>query len=84
MKDYQIIRQEFNNYNNVLLTKKEIILLTKSDQVNETTLRNVTKTFQSISDDVYSITAYDDQSVARFRQELLTIYQKLLTLPISS
>jgi len=76
LNDYEIIRQEFNNYNKVLLEKKEIILLTKVDLVNEEGLNDIIKKLQSKTQNIYKISVYDDTSVEMFKKELLKIYKE--------
>jgi GTP-binding protein len=78
LKDYKIIRQEFKNYNKVLLGKREIILLTKVDLVNEEKLNDIMKKLKSKSENIYKISVYDDKSVAVFKDELLRIYKEPL------
>jgi len=78
LKDYKIIRQEFKNYNKVLLEKREIILLTKVDLVNEEKLNDIMKKLKSKSENIYKISVYDDKSVAVFKDELLRIYKEPL------
>jgi len=73
LADYNTIRQEFGKYNKELLDKEEIILLTKKDQVDDTDLMSLIKEFTKKTKNVFAITAYDDQSIADFRQELLKI-----------
>lgn len=76
VQDYEIIRQEFSNYNEVLLEKKEIILLTKADLVDEGKLKDIIKELQPKTDRIYTITVYDDASVSEFKKELLKLYNK--------
>jgi GTP-binding protein len=43
LKDYQTIRQELSNYSSVLAKKPEIIVLTKSDLLDEKQIKSLQK-----------------------------------------
>jgi GTP-binding protein len=78
LHDYEVIRHEFTNYNKVLLGKKEIILLTKADLVDEQELNSITKKLQTKAKEIYRISVYDDASVSLFKEELLKTYKEFL------
>ncbi len=75
LKDYEIIRQEFEKYNPTLLEKKEIIVLTKIDLTNEKKIKDITEELRQKVKKIYLMTAYDDKSIAEFKKELINIYK---------
>lgn len=73
VKSYQIVRAEFEKYNPELLAKPEVILLTKEDQVTPNDLRRKIRTFQKSKKQVLSVSAFDDQKIAKLRGMLLEL-----------
>ena len=73
-KNYEIVRQEFQEYNPVLLTKPEIILLTKTDVVDASTIKKYERLFKKKKKTVLCISIYDEKSIAVLKKTL----QKLL------
>ncbi len=71
--DYRVVRKELEEYDPDLLQKDEIILLTKTDLVDEETLQTVTGKFQALTGHtrVFSLTAYDDDAIKAFKDSLL-------------
>ncbi len=63
LKDYEIVRDEIKKYNKVLLRKKEIILITKSDLVNK---KNLPKIKNSIP-----VSIYDFESLEKLKRKCL-------------
>jgi len=84
MKVYKEIRKELEKYDKNLdlnedgLSKKdEIIILTKTDTVENTKIiEKVKKTFEKISKRVFILSLYDDESVKIFRDEIVKILEK--------
>ena len=84
MKVYKEIRNELESYdknNNLtdegLSTKEEIILLTKTDVVEEPELiEKRKKEFEKLGKKVFVISLFDDSSVKGFRDELVKILKK--------
>lgn len=70
--DYLTIRKEIAEYDEELAQRKEIVLLSKTDMVDEKTLEETKELFieKINSSDVYSMTAFDDESINLFRAEL--------------
>lgn len=70
--DYEAIVAELESYDPSLVQKEEIILLSKSDMVDEERLNEVKNIFlKKVGHNrVYSITAYDDESIQSFRKKL--------------
>lgn len=78
LDDYRVVRDELGNYDSLLLDKDEIILLTKTDVVNETQIVEVTNQIMKEvgHDHVYSLSAYDDESIQIFKNKLLDFLDK--------
>lgn len=60
---YKTVREELRNFNPVLLEKKEIIVLTKTDNSEPKIIDALTKKFKKISENVLPISIYDDNSL---------------------
>lgn len=70
LKDYETIKKEMEKYNQELNNKKEIILLTKIDLLNEKELKEKNKLFKKINNKVLSISIIDDKKVSEFKKEI--------------
>ncbi len=85
MKAYQEIRAELKKYDekqnlagNGLCEKDEIVVLTKSDTVEDPTLRaKKVKEFEKLGDKVFEISLFDDKSVKEFADSLIKILREL-------
>jgi len=71
IKDYQAVRNELGNYNELLLTKKEIILLTKSDLLDSSELKKKLKELSKTTKTVIKLSIYDHQSLEAFKKVLI-------------
>ncbi|MFA6520463.1 MAG: GTPase ObgE [Candidatus Paceibacterota bacterium] len=84
VKAYKEIRKELEKYDKKLnlgdeglASKKEIIVLTKTDVVEDLKLiTKVTKEFQKINKNVFTLSLYDDKMVKKFSDELTKILKK--------
>ena len=74
LRDYNIIRGELADYDKKLLEKDEIILLAKNDLVESSEVKKiVTKIKKSVGhDNVYAMTAFDDDSIKEFKKVLIS------------
>ena len=70
MKDYQTIRQELGKYNETLLAKPEIILITKSDLVDEKQIVKLKKQALKHSKEVYCVSVFDYDSIKNLTSAL--------------
>lgn len=85
MKVYKEIRKELEKYDKKLnlgseglSSKEEIIILTKSDVVDDSKIiAKISKEFEKISKSVFVISLYDDKSVKQFSDELIKILRNL-------
>lgn len=62
-KSYQTIREELGKYNEAMLTKPEVILLTKTDEVSEKELKEKIKIAKKIKKDVLTVSVFDEKSL---------------------
>ncbi len=69
-KDYQTVQEEISKYNPAILTKKTIILLTKSDLVTKETLEEKIKTVKKFNDHVIPVSIYSTNSLDLIRLAL--------------
>lgn len=69
--DYQVIRTEIANYNKDLLQKKEWIVLTKSDVIDEAAQATIKKMFDKNENRVFVISQIDTESIKNLADELI-------------
>jgi GTP-binding protein len=84
MKAYKEIRKELEKYDKKLKLgdeglskKKEIIILTKTDAVEDPkVIAREVKKFEKLSDEVFTISLFDDEAVKKFKDALVKILKK--------
>ncbi|HEX8932576.1 MAG TPA: GTPase ObgE [Patescibacteria group bacterium] len=76
LKTYAIVRKEFQEYNEALLEKPEIILLTKTDLVEAKEVAKKIKLFKKTHEHVLSVSVFDDASIEEFKKNLLKFVTK--------
>ncbi|HVZ58616.1 MAG TPA: GTPase ObgE [Patescibacteria group bacterium] len=79
-QSYTIIRNEFKKFNPELLTKPEIIILTKTDEARDEDLKAQIKNLSKTKRKIILLSALDDTSVNRAKEEIISFFQ-LLNLP---
>mgnify|MGYP001587932485 FL=1 len=62
-KSYDTIRSEFNTFNPVLLTKPEVIILTKTDLVNPEVIKQYTRQFSTKGRTVLCCSIYNEEEI---------------------
>lgn len=70
---HKTIREELRKYDEALLQKPEIILLTKTDTVDEDTLEKFKKLFAKTSKHILTVSILDDTSIKTLSDELVKI-----------
>ncbi len=66
MKVYKQIRKELGAYDKELLEKKEVIILTKTDIMNDDKkLDKIKKEFEKIGNTVFTLSLYEDKSIKK-------------------
>jgi GTP-binding protein len=71
-KDYQIIREELGKYSEELTKKKEIILLTKTDLVEEEAITKKIEELRKINPVVLSVSIHDQDKLEELKKYILT------------
>ena len=71
LKAYQTVRKEIEQYNPLLLEKKEIIVLTKTDLKNDSEVKEAKKTLQKIAKTIYAISLYKDEDIKLLEKLIL-------------
>jgi len=74
---YNTIRKELEAYSLELASKKEIIVLTKTDLVDEKTLKDKIKEAKKLNPDVLVISILDEEQVKKFKDDLVKILRSL-------
>ncbi|HSX08567.1 MAG TPA: GTPase ObgE [Candidatus Saccharimonadales bacterium] len=67
---YQTVRLEFEHFNTALLEKPEIILLTKTDLVDEKTVNKYKSMFEKKGKQVLTCSLYDQKSVETIKKAI--------------
>ena len=73
---YKEVRNELKKYDPVLVDKKEILILTKSDMVGEKELAKIIKSAKKLNDDVVTASLYDDASIKSLGDTLIKLLNK--------
>lgn len=74
--DYKTIRKELKAYSQELADKKEVLILTKTDLLNEKELKNVVKKLQKLNSNILTVTILDDESVKKLKDNLIKILRE--------
>lgn len=74
--DYKTIRKELKEYSDELAEKKEIVILTKTDMVDEKTLKAAIKKISKLNPDYMTVTILDDASVKSLKDNLIKILRE--------
>lgn len=70
---YKTIRSELEAYDKELAAKDEIILLTKTDMVDDMTLLAAKKALAKLKKPIFTISVYDDPAIKLFADEFVKI-----------
>lgn len=70
VKAYKTVRQEFKEYDKILIVKPEIILLTKTDLSDAKTVEKNINKLQKFEKPVLTISIYDEKSIDDFKKFL--------------
>ena len=77
LEAYKQIRKELGVYDKTLLEKDEVIILTKTDVVNDAKkLEKIKKEFIKLKKPVFTLSLYDDASVKNLTDELVKLLRK--------
>lgn len=70
LQDYDTVRNELSQFNESLLTKPEMILVTKSDLRTPEELRSLVNTMKQRNPDVMAISIHDFDALEQFKKKL--------------
>ncbi len=68
--DYKTVRNELEKFNPDLLTKPEIILITKTDIINDSELSIKLKILRKLTPNILTVSTYDPNSIQRLKDWL--------------
>lgn len=71
-KVYKVVRDEMGKYNPELLSKEEIILLTKSDLLDEKQLKKKIKNLNKLKRQIIPVSIYDFDSIEKLKKVLFS------------
>lgn len=77
MQVYKEIRKELGVYDKNLLEKEEIIILTKTDLIDDKKkIEKIKKEFNKLGKPVFTLSLYDDESIKNLIDELVKLLRK--------
>lgn len=76
MEAYKTIRKELEQYDGELAAKEEIIILTKTDLVDEQTLKKAQKELAVLKNRLFSLSIYDIDALKHFSDSLVKLLRK--------
>jgi len=77
VKAYKVIRKELEVYSPELAEKEEVVILTKTDMVDEKTLDKAEKKISKLNKKVLSVTVLDDDSIKKLKDNLIKILRAI-------
>jgi len=77
VKAYKVIRNELKVYSEELAEKEEILILTKTDLVDDKTLDKAVKKMSKLNKNIFSVTVLDDNSVKKLKDNLIKVLRKI-------
>lgn len=73
---YKIIRDELSNFNDEIIDKPEIVVLTKFDLIDKENQEKVKREMMKINQDIKIVSIYDDESVKELADYLIKVLRK--------
>jgi len=77
VKAYKVIRNELKVYSEELAEKKEVVILTKTDLVDEKTLAQAIKKVSKLNKNILTVTVLDDDSIKKLKDDLIKIFRTI-------
>lgn len=75
-RDYEIIRKELEAYNQGLTQKKEIILFTKSDMLDEKEIEKKIEKMKKINPNIHAVSIHDQERLEKIKKEMIAMLKK--------
>lgn len=75
--DYKIIRKELEDYSKELATKPEVLILTKTDEVDPKIVESTKKKLAKYCDTIFTVSVLDDKSIKDLKDNLTKILREL-------
>ncbi|PCI29269.1 GTPase ObgE [Candidatus Wolfebacteria bacterium] len=76
VQDYESIRKELKDFDQELADKQEVIVLTKTDVSDESTIASIKKALKAKNPNIFLTSVYDDVSLKAFREALTVILRE--------
>ncbi len=76
--NYLTVRKELEKYGEGLSDKKEVIILTKTDLVDEKTFEKTKKVFLKEKKEVLSVSMLDDNAIKKLGEELVKLLSRVI------
>lgn len=73
VSDYNLVREEFSEFDENLLEKNEVIVLTKKDLLSTLELEKVARIVRKLKKQVISVSVYDEDSLNKLRDLILSL-----------
>ncbi len=75
LKDYKTIRQELGEFDQKLLERPEIILITKSDLVTQEKLKEIKGELKGVKSKILSVSIHDYDSLQQLKEKLIAQFK---------
>jgi GTP-binding protein len=76
VKTYKVIRNELKDYSPELADKKEVVILTKTDLVEDKKVASAIKKISKLNSEILTATILDDKSMKALKDNLIKILRK--------
>lgn len=76
LADYKVIRKELKNFNEGLMEKHELIVITKFDLVSENEIAKIEKLFSKLGKEAIATSIYDDVSLQKLKVKIKEFIDK--------
>ena len=71
-KSYKQIKNELKNYSSKLAKKKELVVLNKTDLINEKEIKKIIKDFsKNTKSEVLTLTTFEKKSISKIKSKLI-------------
>jgi GTP-binding protein len=74
---YKVIRKELKDYSLDLAEKQEVIILTKTDMVDEKMISKAVTKLSKLNKNILTVTVLDDSAVKKLRDDLIKILRRV-------